>query len=336
MNWMKRYTFLALNLIVLLFIVIGTAHSQVTISNKVTPSTFAIPLGTATTQNISYTFTTTPAADITVQSNQGTFFAGTTIIGIVNVPITDSIRSGKGRTSELLRIPVSVTKKAKILGATRLTYVRTFSDGTDSVQVKADITITTEAGANFRVERLHLYFDNMRGEITIKKNSPKLIAYADIRFTGSGLLEGFWEVDGRLLSHVKKHLFFGRTVTIKAPEVPPLPTFDPGSHRLRFVPTRPDKPIPLPVAIYFVKDDTFKPIAPARMVSPRPLPPIGYIPTRIQLGGKEDSNLCPNEFLEELDESPLFSACRKSTGYSTPPHFLTNVFFPRKNYLWIK
>jgi hypothetical protein len=234
-----------------------------------------------------------------------------------------------------LKIPVSITKRAKRLGATKITYVRTFSDGTDSVQVQADITITTEAGATFSVERLQLYFENRRAEITVKKNTPKLNAYADIRYTGTGLLEGFWEVDGRLLSHVKRHLVFGKTVTFKAPDVPPIPTFDTGTHRLRFVLIRPDGAIPLPEAIYFVTADTFKQIAPPlSLVSPRPSASVDYAPTTFQWEGKDGVVLCLIEFLEEGEETPIFSAYRKSTEYTLPPHVLTNVFSPGKSYLW--
>jgi hypothetical protein len=332
---MKRHTLLVPFLIVSFIIFTREAHPQVTISASGIPSSFSIPVGTATIQDISYTFTTVPAADITLQSLQGTFLAGNTIIGSVNVPLSASIKSGSGRTTELVNIPVSVTRRAKSLGATKITYGRIFSDGNDFVQVQADITVTTEAGAKFSVKRLQLYFDNRRAEITVKRNTPKVNAYADIRYTGSGLLEGFWEVDGRLLHHVKRHIVFGGTVTLKAPDIPPIPTFDSGTHRLRFVLIRPDGAIPLPEAIYFVTEDTFRPKAsPLSLISPRPSAAVDYAPTTFQWEGRDGSVLCLIEFLEEGEEAPIYSTYRRSAEYTLSSAVLTSVFSPGKSYLW--
>src|SRR5574337_40620 len=95
------------------------------------------------------------------------------------------------------------------------------------------------ASAGFTVTRVRLYFENKRPEITVKRNEPSPPAYAEVEFTGSGLLEGFWEADGRLLSNVSQHVLSGKNAVFETPDTPGLPTFDPGTHRVRFVITRP-------------------------------------------------------------------------------------------------
>jgi hypothetical protein len=69
---------------------------------------------------------------------------------------------------------------------------------------------------------------------------------------------------------VFQQLTFGGLLKLQAPDIPELPTFDPGTHRIRFVITRPAQGLPIPVIIYFVNLDRFKPaIAAIGVVSPQ-------------------------------------------------------------------
>jgi hypothetical protein len=88
--------------------------------------------------------------------------------------------------------------------------------------------------------------------VTIEKGHKNLKAFVDISYAGSGLLEGYWEVDGRIISRVFQQLSFGGLLELQTPDIPELPTFDPGSHKIRLVITRPVQNMPTPVVIYFV------------------------------------------------------------------------------------
>ena len=111
---------------------------------------------------------------------------------------------------------------------------------------------SASATTPFTIDRIELYFENHRAETTVVRNSPNLKAFALIRVTGSGLLQGQWQVDGRPIGFVSQQAFSGQTITLQTPANPPLPTFDPGTHRLQFVPSSPAPVIPLPTALYFV------------------------------------------------------------------------------------
>jgi hypothetical protein len=80
------------------------------------------------------------------------------------------------------------------------------------------------------IKRIELYFENNRPEITIDKDYQKLKTYAKITFAYSGLLEGHWEVDGKIISRVSEHLTTGNIVFLETPDALQLPTFDPGTH----------------------------------------------------------------------------------------------------------
>ena len=49
--------------------------------------------------------------------------------------------------------------------------------------------------AGLKIERMSIYFENDRPEITVKRNYP-LRAYVEIEYSGNGLLIGQWEVEG--------------------------------------------------------------------------------------------------------------------------------------------
>ncbi len=304
------------------------------VSADVTPSSLRIPRGMASTRSLLYSFSAIPAGDMTLTSPRGVFRAGGNVIGEVNTPLNVSVINGTGRVSEVLIIPVAITKRAERLGTARVTYTRTFSNTELSVTAQPEIVVTTEAAAEFSITRLQLYFENRRAEITVKRNQPLLKAYADIRFTGSGLLQGYWEVDGRILSNVNQHLVYGRTVTIQSPDIPALPTFDPGAHRVRFVITSPKEEIPLPEAVYFVRAEEFRKKLPIKLVFPDNASELAYSPPGFRWRAGDATVVYLIEFYEEGGRKPVFSAYTRGTDYSLPPVVLKRVFSPGKVYLW--
>ena len=312
-----------------------TVNSQpFVVSVNVTHPSFRIPRGMASTKNISYTFSATPAVDLTLTSRQGIFVARNNLIGEVNIPLNISIRNGTGRITEALTIPVSITKRAERIGTSRIIYTRAFSDANVSVTAQTEIAVTTEAGAEFRITRLQIYFGNKRAEITIKRNQPSPKVYADIRFTGSGLLRGYWEIDGRILANVNRHLVYGRTITIEAPKVPPFPTFDPGTHIVRFVITNPSESVLLPEAIYFIITEESRKILAVNLIHPNNNSEIEYSPLTFSWEAKDKTITYLVEFLEEGDEKPIFSAYTRRADYELPLSILKSIFNPGKDYVW--
>jgi hypothetical protein len=124
------------------------------------------------------------------------------------------------------------------------------------------MTVAPPASLPFSVRRLELRFDNGRGDVTVPKDSANLVAYVDILFNGSGQLIAQWEVDDRVLAVVHEYLTFGSRTTIRTPAVPPLPTFEPGLHRLTLRVLQPAVSFEVPVITYYV---TAAPAAPPQL-----------------------------------------------------------------------
>ena len=213
---MKKSAFLLLILFSIVFTMyVKIADAAVTAS----PSSTTITRGLQSTRAITYNLTDVSGCTLAA-STSGQFVSGSNILGTVNTSVSASlsIDTAVGSAAESLTIPVGVIKKAEQLRVNSFQFQRQFTitgddciPHTDSGTVQ--ITVTTEAAAEFKITRLQLYFENKKAETTVMRHQP-LKAYADISFVGSGLLQGYWEVDGRIISNVKTHLIYGKNFTI--------------------------------------------------------------------------------------------------------------------------
>lgn len=198
------------------------------------------------------------------------------------------------------------------------------------------INIASPATSELTITRLQLSFDNGRPETTVNRNQPGLRANADLRFNGSGLLQGYWEVDGRVLSQVNQHMTYGKSIRLTTPAVPFLPTFVEGSHRVRLVITSPENDIPFPEAIYYVTaEESTAGLAPIRVVEPRNHAALPFGPQSFNWQGTTTSaTMYLVEFFEKEGEDPVAAAYTKGTGYDLPESILNDNFSSGKAYLW--
>jgi len=305
----------------------------ITISVTPVPSSFSIPRGQSSSAGVNYQFTGSPSLNTTISSSSGNFMVGSETIETNPLPLTTNIQNGSGRVAEVINIPVRVIERALQRGSNRVAYVRTFSGPNISLTATINLNITTEAAADFNIKRMELYFENRRAEITVEKNYP-LRAYADIRFVGSGLLQGYWEVDGRVLSYVNQHLTFGRSVTIQTPEIPPLPTFDTGTHIVRFIITNPAAEIPLPEILYFVTPAEYKRPVALTLLSPENDSTSEYSPLTFKWERLSRTTLFLIQFFDSPDSKPLFSAYTRDSSYSLPELVLKTILSPGQKYYW--
>jgi hypothetical protein len=262
---------------------------------------------------------------------------GSTVIGTVSTPVTTIIINKRGSATETLTVPPSVMQKAMAMGSSKMTYSRTF---TGNVTTRVQINITTEAAADFRITRMQLYFQNRQPVITIKRNDTTLKTYAEINYVGSGLLQGYWEVDGNFLSNVIQTITSGTTVTIGSPTPPLLPTYSSGSHRIRFVVTKPSQDIPFPEIRYYVAAEEPKPaevkkLTPLSLLFPHNKGVISYAPVTFLWATRETGIAAYFlEFYFKDEEKLLFSAYTKNPSYSLPETILKTFFSPGKTYAW--
>ncbi len=307
------------------------------VSISVNPSSFTLPRGQSSSSSVNYQFISPISFNTTLSSSAGSFLVGNETIEINAIPLTVNIRSGTGRGSEVINIPVRVIERALQRNANSFIYTRTFTSTGDDMNLNAAVsfTITTEAGADFDIKRIEMYFENRRAEITIDRNYPDLKAFADIRFVGSGLLQGFWEVDGRVLSTVNQHLTFAGSITLQTPEIPTLPTFDPGSHIIRFIITSPVTEIPLPSIIYFVTSAEFEGKRfSIKLISPEDDSVLEYLPIKFGWEKLNTTTLFLIRFFDNPSSKPIFSAYAKDAFYALPEIVFKKIFSPGQKYYW--
>lgn len=329
----------ALAALVIGFLPAGTASAALTVS----PPQLAAPENQATTVTIAYRFSGLVLAAVPysgpMTSTLGEFRLGRGVVIPVSTTVTAAVQGGSGAVTETLTIPSSVLDAARRQGAVSFTFDRTFTDLappnqriTEASSVR--VSVTSEAAASFSIKRVELYFDNRRGETTVPRNRRGLKAHADIRFVGSGLLSGYWEVDGRRILDVNRSLSFGTGVTLSTPDAPDLPTFDTGTHVVRFVIVNPPFPVGLPQALYFVTPSEEA----VRMVKigipPAPPAEAGKGTRSFAWDRPRGIDLFLVEFSETPDGKPLFSAFAKENRYAIPSEGMDGVFTPGRKYFW--
>ncbi len=311
-------------------------------TSSVSPSTTRVPRGMQSTRSITWTLEI--IGDPTPRtSSQGTFYTDSSLtnaIGTVNksltvtlelVPNTQLLRGSAG---EVFSIPLSVIKKAEQAGFNMVYYSRNFFGSLDNQVAKVFIAITSAGRGNLSISRMRLYFENQKGEISVKRNEQRLKAFADIFYTGSGLLKGYWQIDGRIISHVNKHLVSGAGRGAETLYVPALPTFIDGTHDVKFIITSPQQGLALPKALYYVRPYEAERLIAISQTGPFNGAPVEY--TAVAFHWVPDKTLATYlvEFQGEHDKKPIFSAYTRKAGYTLPPMAVKYYFKAGLRYLW--
>lgn len=223
-------------------------------------------------------------------------------------------------------------------GTATVTIRGTDSDVSTTPQ-SADRTFTisylaTGVTGPLRIKRLQIQFDNNRPEITIVKNQSPPQVSARLSFIGSGLLQGYWAVDGAIHSRIQQTLISGANTVLVLPTVPPLPTYQTGGHRIQLVVTEPVLGT-IPEAIYYVtekgKKEAFVPI---KIISPPDRLDVDFSPLSFSWQLQKDTTAYLIEFFEPEDQAPIFSAYTREARYTIPTHSLSRYFSEKSTYLW--
>ena len=187
----------------------------------------------------------------------------------------------------------------------------------------------------FSINRITLYFENRRPDITVQRNEPVKV-FVDIKYTGSGLLQGHWEVDGRIMSYINQHVISGNTLTIQTPQIPLMPTFDPGTHVVKFVITNPVKTVPMPAIVYFVAPSDYagKSIV-IKTLSPKDKSVIEYAPVPFAWDGFQTAASYSIQFYDNPKaDKPIFSLCVLGSSFTLSGDALKMIFVPDRKYYW--
>ncbi len=193
--------------------------------------------------------------------------------------------------AESFLIPQDVILKAQKLGLTQFFYTRVFSivafgTPTTSTQRPVSVRVQGSAGGPFAINRMEIFFERGRNDITVPRDTAGLKVFVDIRYSGTGTLRARWRVaepgartglaeqlaarpfasatdtrfpldDWRILADIRRTLTFGDRIVLQSPEAPSIPTFITGLHlvTLEILQGQPGDPsflFQFPVARYLV------------------------------------------------------------------------------------
>ena len=198
-----------------------------------------------------------------------------------------------------------------------------------------DPALKTITVVDLNIQRINLYFNNQRPKITVNQYQRDLKAFAEIRYTGSGQLQGQWEIDGRLFFKVRKQLLRGRQkVILQTPLAPPLPTYAVGSHQVRFVITRPVGTLEAPRAIYFVAAEPDPLQSEIRLSVPKDRQSMICEPTTFRWETVSEVFVYLIEFIEAGGDDPAFSAYAKKSEYTLEENACKALFTAGGSYRW--
>ncbi len=236
----------------------------------VQPATSLLAIGQGNSLVLSWTVTSVfvgfpGTLPYTVTSTAGQFVAAGTVVGSVSSILTVSGSAVAGvpttlRISESVFVPPDVTVKANRLGATTISYVRQFNDGSGPVALQAGILVGGSAAAQLGISREALTFDDGSVVRTVLARDP-LTSVAEINFNGSGSITAVWEVAGpsttagqpvfRVLQPVTRGLLGAAPTFVKSVL---LPTDSPGAYMVRLRIVDPAPAFDPPMLTYYVGD----------------------------------------------------------------------------------
>ena len=308
-------------------------HPVSALNVSAVPSVLTLAPGQSYAQTFLYTLSN-PTLDNLVESPNGVFQGrGGVILGTVNTFLSIDIVGSTGRLTETVPIPASIIERALETQSNPFTYSRTFfEDGEPTFTLQIPVRIASEAAADFSIRRLELYFPNRRGSTTVQQYTEEIKAYAEILFTGTGLLEGRWEVNGRTIKIVKQYLTFGSVKVLESPKAPILPTFNTGSNVVRFVIEKPTVVFNLPSIIYYVTPHEYPIQKRLGLIKPEPDAQLPSTSFELAWDRSKKALFYLVEFSEE--GGVIFSAITPDPNYRVAQTLIDHYFSAGRSYQW--
>jgi hypothetical protein len=230
-----------------------TDDPAVALSIKTQPASVDLEPEKDTALQIRYIFYLKSADQLSLYSPKGIFLARKRIIGEIKRPLKTSLKGKTGRISEALAISDSVVQKARHHGAAEISYIRNFAVPGTPVTQQTEVIIRIRPTQKLQIQELRLHFENNKTSVTIGKDQSLPKITAKIKSTGSGLLKGYWEVDGKRATGVFQYKTTGGGITLAYPQkTSPLSNLLPGIHRIRFVIREPRTKLTLPQVMLVV------------------------------------------------------------------------------------
>ncbi len=301
-----------------------------------TPNKITLDRNRAGSFRLTYHFKSSEELNDTLSSPRGVFLAGSRRLGTINKNISTRMTKGKAQLNEQVTIPLAVIKTAQRMGIDQIRYQRTFTPKYMDAATTSSLAVTV--GTGFTFTRIRITFLDKTSKKFVKRNQKIDGAQVELRYEGAGLLKGYWQVDDRILARVTKNLPFAnaRTITLRLPKVPPLPTHAIGSHRLRFVITNPPMQIPFPQVIYVVTGEDLATTHPIHLLSPVRGMTAAVGKLSFSWKPSHDVALYKLEIFSGTGkkQKTVFTAFSKKAGYPLPETVAKKKLVQDKKYFW--
>jgi len=140
----------------------------------------------------------------------------------------------------------------------RASYSLSSVSGITATVQRAVFVGVTGPNAPFSISYLALRWEDGTVRRTVSQNDAGLVAYADLKYEGTGVFQGDWLVDGVIFRSLTKQLTFANRTTLSSGQVSlagpqiSLPTNIPGEHTVSLRINQPGIPFDVPVIRYFV------------------------------------------------------------------------------------
>jgi PKD repeat protein len=120
------------------------------------------------------------------------------------------------------------------------------------------ITVKEEKGprAAFQISFIQLRFEDGKSYQVVAKDFRPLVAYADIKYEGTGLFQAQWLLDGQPFGNTTKAMPFSNFINIDSGKLPALPTQMLGMHEVSLKILQPQADFKIPAIRYFVSAGT--------------------------------------------------------------------------------
>ena len=135
----------------------------------------------------------------------------------------------------------------------RATYVPIGAQTPTTTLLQLHVASLTGPAAPFTISSLRLRWEDGRTDQSVDRDFLPLIAYADLKFEGTGLFQAQWTVDGIPIGIFTEQLAFANTVVFDTRRLIPLPTTEPGEHIVSLQVLSPQVTFQVPRIRYFVR-----------------------------------------------------------------------------------
>lgn len=179
-----------------------------------------------------------------------------TLTGVTTGLVDWDFGDGKGQAGGVV---TTHTYRANGLFPVRATYVPIGSPALTTTLLQLRVANLTGPAAPFTISSLRLRWEDGRTDQTVDRDFLPLIAYADLKFEGTGLFQAQWTLDGIPIGIFTEQLAFANTVVFDTRRLIPLPTTEPGEHIVSLQILSPQVTFQVPRIRYFVRLESQEP-----------------------------------------------------------------------------